>query len=81
MTIEAIVQELDSEIAKLTKARLILTHTPYATRKTKGKTSTPIALIQKPGRGNGLSAAGRAAISAAAKRRWANQRKAAKSAA
>ena len=71
-----IVQEIDSEIARLTSARSILKgnnnlsrHAPQQTR------SAPTKRAVSPKPANRLSAAGRKRLSDLMKKRWADRRK------
>jgi hypothetical protein len=70
-----IVQEIDTEIARLTSARNILTGSnsnTHARRNTKSASSRRAA---NPKRANRLSPAGRRKLSEMMKKRWAERRK------
>ena len=65
MELEAIISQIDAEIAKLQQARLVLTN---------GTAPTTLA-ARKQGGKRKLSAEGRARIAAAVRARWARVRK------
>jgi|HubBroStandDraft_5_1064220.scaffolds.fasta_scaffold382902_2 fructoselysine-6-P-deglycase FrlB-like protein len=75
MAIETILAQIDSEIARLTQARALLTS--IGTSPTKGKVAKVVAA--KAGKKRVLSADARKRIADAQRRRWAAQKAKAKS--
>jgi hypothetical protein len=76
MNIEEIVKEIESEISKLQQARVLLlgVDTPIKKGPGRPKAIPSVAKVAAP-KIRVLSAAGRASISAALKKRWAERRK------
>jgi hypothetical protein len=77
MNIEEIVKQIDGEISKLQQARSLLLGADAPIKKGPGrpKAIPAVAKVAAPKGKRVLSAAGRARISAALKKRWAEKRK------
>jgi hypothetical protein len=77
MNIEEIVKQIDGEISKLQQARVLLLGADAPIKKGPGrpKAIPSVAKVAAPKGKRVLSAAGRARISAALKKRWAEKRK------
>ena len=76
MNIEEIVEQIDGEISKLQQARVLLLGSGSPVKKGPGrpKASSSVAKVAIPKKRR-LSATGRARISAALKKRWAEKKK------
>jgi len=70
-----IVQEIDTEIARLTSARNILTGSNSITHARQKTKSAPSRRATRTKRANRLSPAGRRRLSELMKKRWAERRK------
>jgi hypothetical protein len=72
-----IVHEIDTEIARLTSARKILTGSNSRTRLTLNAEGAPAVRVVRTRRHHRLSPAGRRRLSELMKKRWAERKKAA----